>query len=179
MCTSESTACLPNRSQLRRISMVERQQHCSARSLVPLDAACTVHWTDPSGLGAHAARALCERAARPAGVFGGVGVQREHRSMEHCVDDENGSCMRPLPSPAFVKCVLHACFFASLISRVFVCHRPRLIEPAAMHVSFRASLISRALLCEIVTTQSFPPGCARSTAAVGLFERACGRLADV
>jgi hypothetical protein len=93
--------------------------HCSARSLVPLDAACTVQWTDPSGLGADAARALCERAARPAGVLPGDGVQREHRSMEHCENDDDELSMRPWPSLAFAKCEHHACFRASLISRVF------------------------------------------------------------
>jgi hypothetical protein len=34
-----------------------------------------------------------------------------------------------------VRSVVHACLCASLISRVFVCHRPWRIEPAAMHAS--------------------------------------------
>jgi hypothetical protein len=171
MCTSESTACLPNRCSCAasRSSSASIAPH----AIGPLGAACTMHWTDPSGLGADAARALLQLLVRLAGVFQVDGLQREHRSLEHCFDDENGSCMRPLPSPAFAKCVLHACLCASRISRVFVCHRPRRMEPAALHTSFRASLIS-SLLCEIVTAQSFPPGCARSTAAVGLFESACG-----
>ncbi len=56
--------------------------------------------------------------ARPAGVYECGGVQRKHRILEHCFDDDNGLCMRPLPSPACAKCVLDACLCASLISSI-------------------------------------------------------------
>jgi hypothetical protein len=43
--------------QLRRISTVERQ-YIPPHALGPLDAACTIQWTDPSALGADSARSL-------------------------------------------------------------------------------------------------------------------------
>jgi hypothetical protein len=80
-----------------------------------------------------------------------------------------------IPSAACAECVLHACLCASLISRVFVCPRPRPIEPVAMHAS--AVLHSfRVLLCEIVTARRLsrilrPPNrrrCAASSASSSL-----------
>ncbi len=90
--------------QLRRISIVERQ-HKPLHALGPLDAACTVHRPEPSGHGAHATRALREPVARVAGVFLCDGVQREHRSLEHCFDDNDRQRMRPFPSNACAACV--------------------------------------------------------------------------
>jgi hypothetical protein len=65
-----------------------------------------------SFLGGYSLHILCstQQHGRPlhfahAGVLFRKGVQREHRSMEHCENDEAASRMRPLPSPKCAACV--------------------------------------------------------------------------
>jgi hypothetical protein len=57
-----------------------------------------------------------------AGVFIHERVQREHRSLEHCFDDDNGRRIPLLPSLACAERVLHAYLSASPIPRVLCVH---------------------------------------------------------
>ncbi len=94
----------------------------SARALLRTHSAhrtlrCTLHWTDCRGSGLMRLGLSGERVARLAGVFRGDGVQREHRSLEHCCDDDNGLCMRP---QCHRQCVRSVCFMLACVLRSFL-----------------------------------------------------------
>jgi hypothetical protein len=89
ICPHPASAVAPNLERL----------HLAPHALGPLGAARTMHWTGRRGSGLMW-RVLFERTARLAGVLRGEDVQPEHRSLEHCENDVDELCMRPLPSAA-------------------------------------------------------------------------------
>jgi hypothetical protein len=104
--------------------------------------------------------------------------------MEHRFDDDNGRCMRPLPSPACAESVLRACLCASLISLVFVCYRPRRMEPAALNACLpSASLIFFTSLRTHSAHWTLRAPCVTDHRGLGLcgegLWRACGSPAGV
>jgi hypothetical protein len=75
------------------------------------------------------------------GVWLRVGIQREHRSLEHGENDDDGACMRALPSPLCGACVPCKAWVAALRG-LYAVGRGRSSPRPCMHAcSCRASLI--------------------------------------
>jgi hypothetical protein len=91
----------------------------SARSIGPLDAACTMRRPDPSGL---MRRGLFEGAWLGSQALRGASAFNANIAAWNTASMTTMASVCALPSPVCVACVLRACLCASLISRELYGH---------------------------------------------------------